>query len=781
MKNLSIIIFFAFLGFSITLSAQTPNLLWAKQMGGTSGEGANSMAIDATGNVYTTGTFSGTADFNPSTDPNTGTYNIIANSFDVFVSKLDPFGNFVWAKKLGTGNGFSIAVDGNGNVYTTGRFTGTTDFDPGPGIYNLTSAGNTDVFISKLDAAGNFVWAKRIGGTSDDVGNSIAVNTIGNVSITGYFRNTADFDPGTGTYNLTAGYYDIFVSTLDASGNFLWAKRMGGGFNGNGNTGSHGNSIALDANGNIYITGFFSNIGDFDFGFNLTALGNTDVFVMKLDPSGGFVWAKQLGGPSSINSGNSIAVDISGNVYTTGIFNGTTDFNPSPFGTFNLTGFQGDVFVSKLDTNGDFIWAKQMGGPFPDEGNSVAFDADGNIYTTGTFWKEADFDPGVGIYTQTAVGNTNTDVFISKLDANGGFIWAKKLGGSSSDDGRSIVTDAYGNVHVTGFFYGTVDFDPNNGTNNLSSAGSSDIFVVKLCQISAPTVSGASTFCQGSSTTLMSSSASSYLWSNGATTQSISVTVAGNYSVTVTNSSGCSAASTITTVLSTPTPTVTVMTNNPTICAGQSATLTASGATSYLWSNGETTNSITVSPDATTTYTVTGTTADCSSLPVAVLVTVNPVPTIDLGGDVDLLEGQDTILHATGTNLTYVWSTGATTPTITVNTMGTYSVTVTNSVGCSAADAIDITIITSTSVPDNKYKISVTPNPTQDYVNITCEGSSTSLVQIIDNLGRVLAEDHTFALDGATRIISLEKMPSGTYYLRIVGHGFVRTVSIVKQ
>jgi hypothetical protein len=141
--------------------------------------------------------------------------------------------DFAWAKGIGATDGddraYSIAVDAAGNVYTTGYFEGTADFDPSAGVFNLTSAGSVDIFVSKLDASGNFVWAKAMGGTSIDQATSIAVDASNNVYTTGYFYNTADFDPSAGVANLTsAGSGDIFVSKLDASGNFVWAKAMGG-------------------------------------------------------------------------------------------------------------------------------------------------------------------------------------------------------------------------------------------------------------------------------------------------------------------------------------------------------------------------------------------------------------------------------------------------------------------------------------------------------------------------------------------------------------------------
>src|SRR6185436_8730374 len=196
------------------------NFIWAKKMGGASTDWGYSIAVDLNGNLYTTGWFSGTADF----DPDTTTYNLTSNGgYDIFVSKLDSSGNFLWAKQFhGIGNdaGISIGIDGSGNVYTTGYFSNAADFDPGNGIYNLISAGNIDIFISKLNSSGNFVWAEQLGGTSDDAGTSISVDASENVYVTGYFSDTVDFDSGVGIFNLNSfGSHDIFVVKLgDATG-----------------------------------------------------------------------------------------------------------------------------------------------------------------------------------------------------------------------------------------------------------------------------------------------------------------------------------------------------------------------------------------------------------------------------------------------------------------------------------------------------------------------------------------------------------------------------------
>ena len=456
--------------------------LWAKKVGGGGYDSGNGIEVDASGNVYTTGYFNATVDF----DPGAGVVNLTsAGNVDVFVSKLDKDGNLVWARNMGgTGGdvGNRIAVDSSGNVYTTGVFQGTADFDPGAGTENLTSAGGRDIFISKLDSAGNFVWAKRMGGTGaiyEDHGRDIAVDSNGNVYTTGYFEGTVDFDPGAGTANLvSAGDDDVFISKLDANGNFIWAKAMSGW------SVEEGHGIALDSNGNIYITGLYYVTVDFDPGagtVNLTSTGGPDIFVSKLDGNGNLIWAKSMGSADATDwaeTGTGIAVDPSGQVYTTGRFRSTADFDPGAGSATLSSAGSEDIFVSKLDGNGNFVWAKGMGGTGTDFSWGIAVDSSGNAYTTGYFVGSADFDPGAGTANLTSSGLE--DMFISKLDSNGGFVWAKKIGGASYEAGESIAVDAGANVYTTGYFMGTVDFDPGTGTANLTSAGGMDIFFSKL-------------------------------------------------------------------------------------------------------------------------------------------------------------------------------------------------------------------------------------------------------------------------------------------------------------
>jgi len=386
---------------------------------------------------------------------------------------------FLWARQFqlgatgGIGAFSGVAADGAGNVYTVGSFIGTVDFDPGPGIYNLTSAGADDVFVSKLDNAGNLIWARQLGGPSGDQGYCITVDAAGNVYTAGTFLDTADFDPGPGIYSLTAGMSDeAFISKLDNGGNFVWARQIG--------AGAAPYGVAVDAAGDVHTVGVFTGTADFDPGpgiHELTSAGADDVFVSKLDNSGAFIWVKQLGGVGE-DGGEGVALDSAGNVYITGFFNNTVDFDPGP-GSYILVSAGGDdIFISKLDIAGNFLWARQLGGPGFDFSHGVALDAAGNVLTVGQFEGTADFDPGPGNYDLTSAGSL--DVFISKLDNAGNFVWARRMGGTKFDAGLGVASDAAGNVFAVGQFEGTADFDPGPGIHNLASAGFDDVFISKL-------------------------------------------------------------------------------------------------------------------------------------------------------------------------------------------------------------------------------------------------------------------------------------------------------------
>ncbi len=282
---------------------------------------------------------------------------------------------FEWAKALG-GNGRdignSVSVDKNGNVISTGFFQNLADFDGGTGIYQIQSKGNYDIYISKLDKDGNFIWAKGIGGIYEDSGQSITTDDKGNLYVCGYYSGVVDFDPGEGTYNLiSSGNYNIFILKLDSDGNFLFAKSIGYGI---------ANAIELQ-NGYLYIAGNFSQTTDFDPGAGTSNLIGSGAYILKLDLNGNFIWAKAFNG-NDLVSGKSISVDDNENIITTGVFYNTVDLDPSlNVSSFTSSG-NNDIYIVKLDSNGDFIWARSFGAGDEDIATSITTDHFENIFIT---------------------------------------------------------------------------------------------------------------------------------------------------------------------------------------------------------------------------------------------------------------------------------------------------------------------------------------------------------------------------------------------------------------
>lgn len=452
------LIFLSFICFYISLHplhAQN-NWHWATSFGGKALDRGISKSADPSGSVYSAGEFRDTADF----DPGPGVYNLITapNSSDIYICKQDSNGILIWALQIGSG-GFDVAtsldVDPvNGDVYVCGYFEQTVDFDPGPAQVLRTSIGNEDLFLLKLDSAGNFRWVYHAGGMSDDRANSLALEkmTNGYVYLTGKFENLVDFDPGPGNTSLmTTTGNDIFIVKTDTAGNLIWAKSI----NGNGIYSSgilH--CISDPATGDFYATGYFSGTADLNPDSASVQSYNAverDAFVLRLDSSGQFIWAAHLGATGTGNEhGNWIALRNGNEVLTTGYFEGTPDFNPgTAVNTLNSSGAT-DIYLSVLDTAGNYIAAKQFGGTALDFGTAVISDQNANVFLTGSFQQSIDVDPGPGSHTLTSSGGI--DMFLVKLDANLNYSGAVKAGGTGSDYNTCMITDYFGNIIISGLF-----------------------------------------------------------------------------------------------------------------------------------------------------------------------------------------------------------------------------------------------------------------------------------------------------------------------------------------
>ncbi len=452
MKHLKTLIFLLTILSLSTAFAQTNVLDWAIQAGNGGSEYGESVATDAAGNIYATGWFTGTVDF----DPGVGVHELsgVSSNQTAYVLKLNSNGGFEWAYAYNlniTSRGYDIAVDDNGLIYIVGS-NGVGSF-----LLTMDSDGN-------IDDSSNFPNSNFF---------EVEIDGNGNIYTTGIFYNTADFDPSEASFNVTAeGDNDIFVLKLNSDFEFVWVKTVG-------STGDdRGEDLAVDANGNVYTTGYFETTADFDPGIgtsSLTPAGSADAFILKLDANGDFVWVKQLGGPNFEN-GNSIA-NFENNLYITGRFQNTVDFDPNA-GIHELTASGDDAFVLSLNRDGEFQWVGQLGGSSSQRGISITTDKTGNIYVGGLFAGTTDFDFGAGTFELTAEGAF--DMYVQKLDPNGNLLFAKSAGGSSEDYLHHIFVDDNFNVITTGRFQSTADFDPGVGVFNLTSAGSYDAYIQKL-------------------------------------------------------------------------------------------------------------------------------------------------------------------------------------------------------------------------------------------------------------------------------------------------------------
>ena len=394
-----------------------------------------------------TGYFNGTATFGSTTLTSAG-------SKDVFIAKLDSNGDYVWAKQGGGSSDdttYGITSLSDNSSIVTGRFSGSATF----GSTTLTSAGNDDVFIAKLDSNGNYLWAKRGGSNSDDKGYAITSLSDNSSIVTGEFQGTATFGSTTLT---SAGNNDVFIAKLDSNGNYLWAKRGGS------SSDDRGYGITSLSDNSSIVTGFFNGTATFG-STTLTSAGSYDVFIAKLDSNGNYLWAKR-GGSSSDDRGIAITSLSDNSSIVTGYFNGTATFGST---TLTSAGSK-DVFIAKIDGEGNYLWAKQGGSSSADRGVAITSLSDNSSIVTGDFYGTATF----GSTTLTSAGDK--DVFIAKLDSNGDYLWAKNAGGTGREIGRGISVLSDNSTIVTGDFLYSATF----GSNTLTSAGSYDVFIAKL-------------------------------------------------------------------------------------------------------------------------------------------------------------------------------------------------------------------------------------------------------------------------------------------------------------
>ena len=445
------------------------------------------MVVDPTGGIYLTGTFSGTTDFDPGAGVAARTS---LGSTDVFVAKYSG-GAFVWVAQIGgiaAERVTSLARDAAGNLYLGGAFEGSTDFDPGAGGQILTSLGGEDGFVVKLSAVGDFMWSRRLGGTSADQVTGVAVDATGRTYATGVFSGSADLLPAVGPTIVSTGGQDAFLLGLDAAGAVSFVFPIGG-------TGTdRANAIAVTSGGVVVVGGAFQGSAAFAGSTvtQLTSQGGGDAFLAGYATDGTLVWARGLGGiaEEEIRSGG-LAPDGEGGVVATGTFTGTTDFDAGT-GVASRTSLGGtDWFAVRYDGTGIFRSVFAVGSVAPDPAPRPAADPDGSLLVTGGFSGAVDFDPGSGSTVLASLGSGGaTDAFVAKYTFAGGLTWVSRFGEGTSvaerqNRGVAVAPFSSGGVVAAGQFFGSPDFDPGTPAFRLTSLGGADIFVVLLTSTGA--------------------------------------------------------------------------------------------------------------------------------------------------------------------------------------------------------------------------------------------------------------------------------------------------------
>ncbi|RYZ24475.1 MAG: T9SS type A sorting domain-containing protein [Chitinophagaceae bacterium] len=364
-----------------------------------------------------------------------------------------------------------LVADGGGNSYIIGSFSSSYNLDLDGGSQLLNSAGGTDIYFAKYAGNGSLLWGHRIGGSLNDRGTGIAVDAAGNVYIAATFRGTVDLDPGPGTQFVTAAQAsfqlsDVLVAKYSSTGALLWNRVI------SGPNEDISYQVTVDPQGNpVVTTSQGTDAADYDPGpgsYPLAVTNGLGTVVLKLNPSGTFLWARLLGATGLLDT-RTLAVGNDGSIYVGGYFQQTIDFDPGP-GTQQLTAATGsDGFICRLAANGNFGWVAQFGG-----GNTIVNDLapapTGGVYATGSFEEPTDFDPGPG--TLILSGPSRVKGFLLKLTGSGALDWANSIGSTLTGNnaaGANIGVDASGNVFLQGGFTGTVDFDPGPATSTLTA------------------------------------------------------------------------------------------------------------------------------------------------------------------------------------------------------------------------------------------------------------------------------------------------------------------------
>lgn len=707
---------------SINQSWAQPTFKWAKSIGSEYVDGCSAMALDSSENIFLAGHIglvpksiptNISVDFDLGPDEHNLT---TTGSSKIFVTKRNSEGDFLWAREFGSGmikgkndpnslnelSVASIATDLDGNVYITGQFKGTIDFSTDATPKLLTPTTSDNAYLLKLDKDGKFVWVKQLeSSTSQGTISAIRVDRNNNIYAVGSFDGTISFKFKNGsTKTLTnptvPSIACIYIAKLNKDGDFIWVKQIANSTINNFQTYLEPTTdvIALDLDGNLLLGASTKNSGSYTDVLTGLTVQNSVIFdlggaseqiekplqgseygfsyVIKIDPDGKFKWIARNDPTAvgvfgeAISSVSGISTDKFGNVYYLGNFSngpvniaGVKKFSENPLSSStNHERGTSDLYITKLDKDGNFVFGRQISGNTIIRSRSLAINSASEILVYGNVNESGliDYDPLSPIQKLPTgnIGEKSYKMFLLKLTSEGKYAWAGEFGYTSFFDqpGHIALSKSGCSVYLgstIGSVYGAPnvdnpnqtdphefeprDYDPGDGTANITTKGWRDIYFSKFSDNSAPppsiTPTGSLEFCQGDSVILDAGSGfESYKWSpNGETTQTIKVNTAGNYTVAITGDCGNQISSPITTI-------------------------------------------------------------------------INPLPIIDLTPDFSVPEGTETILTASSTGvLTYNWSpsdglscSDCASPTVTIEQPTDYCVTIMNTDSCKTTECVKISI-----------------------------------------------------------------------------------------
>lgn len=390
--------------------------------------------------------------------------------------------NYEWGMAFGGtafDNAEKLLVDSSGNVYATGHFEDVVVIGPPWNETTLYSNGSDDVFLLKFSPMGQLLWSFTFGGAGDDRANCITIDDQENIYLAGLFQGTADFDPAPGVVlDITSqGSSDIYILKLDQNGSLIWVKTIGD--YGGGTDPQSAEGVAIDPAGNVLVTGVYKGIADFDPGVGIAEEEPVndnffDVFILKLDTDGNFIWVKSVGSDLDDES-KAIDTDSEGNSYIIGRYLSTADFDPDDIATFNVSaGGYKDIFILRLTPDGNFSWCQTFDCDafYHHSGNDIRVDQYDNVYAVGQYYDNIDFNPsGLGGSHLSPAGSA--DGFLLKLDSSGVYQWSRTIGGYQTESMYSVSLDEMNQVYVTGYHTGEIFQLP------LFSDGFSDILLIK--------------------------------------------------------------------------------------------------------------------------------------------------------------------------------------------------------------------------------------------------------------------------------------------------------------